>query len=152
MLNLATTGDLVQVVTSSAATIDVFASWVKFAPTITPGNTLATAINSATTTTVVPAPGSGEVTNVRLLVIRNTHASLADDITIQVTNGTLTRTLLKETLQAGESIWITENGITSYLATGVPKLPDTLNLAGVQSITFASTTPTFNVGEIEFDG
>lgn len=154
MLNLVGASDVVQIITSSTATIDAFSSWMNnVSGSISPGNTFTAVINTATTTSVVPAPASGQV-RLTVLVIRNTHASTSNDITIQITNGTLTKTLFKETLAAGESIWLTETAVQSYLASGAPKQPDTLNLPGIQTLGFGAVsligTPV--IGSLEYDG
>ena len=75
MLLLTSTSDLIQIVTASAADIQVHVSYVdNNAGTVTPGrqNTL---ISTATTTTVVPSPGSGIQRNVKGLYITNNHAT-----------------------------------------------------------------------------
>jgi hypothetical protein len=155
MLNLASVSDAVSVVTSAAGSIDVFASWMDNLSTlVTPGNTLTASITTATTTTVVGSPASSTQRVVRLLVIRNTHASTANDITIQITNGTLTKTLKKETLAAGEAIWVTDGRAVTYLASGAPKEPDTLNLSGIQTLSLGAVSLIASpvIGSLEYDG
>jgi hypothetical protein len=103
MLILTGATDIVQVVTGSAVTIDVHASWVdNAAGTITPGRTN-TAISTAATTTVVGSPSSAQRT-VQALSVRNKHASTACAVTVQHYDGTITVELVKVTLAAGERL------------------------------------------------
>ncbi len=61
MIILASTSDLIRVVTSHAATIEVHASFVDLnGTTVTPGRTN-TLISTATTTTIVGSPGASTV-------------------------------------------------------------------------------------------
>src|SRR5450830_1430353 len=73
MINLnGTNTDLLKVVTGSAKTIDVDASWVDYtSPTTFAPDSLGTAITTATTTTVVGSPSSGVIRNIKNLTIRN---------------------------------------------------------------------------------
>lgn len=110
MLLLTSTNDRLQIITSSAATIDVHASWVDTsAGTITPGRTN-TIINSATTTSVAGAPAASTQRNVKTLHVRNVHASLSCDITVQHTDGTVVSQLYKATLPPGSALEYTDQG------------------------------------------
>lgn len=110
MLLLTSTSDLLQVVTGSAVTTDVHASWVDNASgTITPGRTN-TAITGAATTTVVASPASGTQRNVQTLNIRNRHATSSVVITVQHTDGTTTAELIQYTLLAGEMLQYVDSG------------------------------------------
>jgi hypothetical protein len=121
MILLTSTSDKLQVITSAAATIDVHASWVdNAASTITPGRTN-TAITTATTTDVVAAPAASTQRNVKTLHVRNTHATLSCDVTVQHTDGTHTVQLHKATLPAGSALeYIDEAG---FLVVGVGSPP-----------------------------
>lgn len=105
MLLLASTSDVIRVITGSAVTAQlVHASYVDLqGATVTPGRTN-TSITGATTTTVVGSPASSTYRTVKTLTIRNTHASSTNDITIQHYDGTTAIDLLKVTLAAGECI------------------------------------------------
>ena len=120
MLILASTSDLIQVITGSAVTTAVHASWVdNAAGTITPGRTN-TAISTAATTTVVASPASSTYRNVRFLSIRNTHASSQNTITVQHTDGTTTAILWRGILMAGMCVQLDENlKITVFTAGGI---------------------------------
>lgn len=110
MLILASTSDLVRVVTSASGDIQVHASWVdNNAGTITPArqNTL---ITTATTTTVVPSPGAGVQRNVRALQITNNSGSATCFVEVNHTDGTTSAELMGVTLLPGENLGYREDG------------------------------------------
>lgn len=121
MLILASTSDLLRVITSAAINTDVHASWVDMnqgnTDRPTPGRTN-TPITSATTTTVVGSPASASIyRTVKVLTVRNRHASTSQDITIVHTDGTNAMELIKVTLLAGDCLhyheaagfWVTDS-------------------------------------------
>lgn len=124
MILLASTSDLLRIITGQAVTVDVHASYMDLdtsAGTVTPGR-LNTAITTATTTSVVASPGSGVVRNVKTLHARNTHASLSVDVTVRHTDGTTTSDFFKVTLLAGEALEYTETaGFTVFTPSGLVK-------------------------------
>jgi hypothetical protein len=104
MILLTGTSDLVQLVTGSAGSIDVHASWVdNNAGTITPGRTN-TAITTAATTTVVGSPAASTQRNLQTLNIRNKHATSSNLVTVQHTDGATAVQLFAYTLLAGEEL------------------------------------------------
>lgn len=110
MINLASTSDLLRVVTSGTADIDVHVSWVDLnGTTVTPGRTN-TAITSATTTTIVASPASSTIRNCKSVFIRNDHASTANTVTVLHTDGTTSVNLISRTLAAGEALVYDEDG------------------------------------------
>ncbi len=145
MLLLASTSDLIRVITSSTATTDVHASFVDLnGSTVTPGRTN-TAISTATTTTVVASPGASTFRTVKQLAVRNRHASTANQVTVVHTDGTTVVELFKTTLAAGEQLhyhenagfWITDllgrNKTANYANVGT-----SLATGGMQIVTLAS--------------
>lgn len=120
MLILSSTGDLVEVVTSATADIEVHASWAdNLSGAITPGRTNTASITTATTTTVVDSPAASTQRNVRHLNIRNNHASTTCTVTVQHTDATSVETLMKVDLLASEALVFDEKGVwTHYLADG----------------------------------
>ena len=101
MLLLTSTSDIVRVVTSAAATINVHASYIDHASgTITPGRTN-TSISTATTTTVVAAPGASTQRNVKGLYITNNHATTSCLVEVQHFDGTTSAELMGVTLLPG---------------------------------------------------
>lgn len=113
MLLLASTSDLLRVITSAAVATDVHASWVDVnGSTVTPGRTN-TPISTATTTSVVGSPASSTYRTVKTLCVRNRHASTSQDVTIVHTDGTNAMELVKATLAAGDALHYDEhNGFT----------------------------------------
>jgi hypothetical protein len=112
MINLASTSDLLQVVTSAGGDIAVHASWVDLvdaATTATPGRTN-TLITTATTTTVVASPGASTKRNVKVLNVRNDHASTSNTITVRHTDGTTVVELFTCTLLFGEVLTVNDAG------------------------------------------
>jgi len=110
MILLTSTSDQLQVVTSAAATVDVHTSWVDtLGAVITPGRTN-TNISTAATTLVTASPAGSTQRNIRTLHVRNRHASLACDITVQHTDGSTLVRLYKTTLFAGGMLQMTDQG------------------------------------------
>lgn len=113
MLLLASTSDLLRIITSAAITVDVHASWLDLSgSTVTPGRTN-TPITTAATSTVVGSPAASTFRTVKTLCVRNRHASTAQDVTIVHTDGTNAMELVKATLSAGDALHYDEhNGFT----------------------------------------
>lgn len=117
MLLLTSTSDLIQVITGSAVTIDVQASWIDFtASAQTPGRTN-TAITTAATTTVVASPAASTQRNVKRLMVRNKSASSCA-ITIRHTDGTTAVELFKVTLLTKETLSFDEEGFHVFDVNG----------------------------------
>lgn len=110
MLLLASTSDLLRVITGQAIATDVHASWVDYdGTTATPGRTN-TLISTATTTTVVSSPAASTFRTIKTLTIRNRHASSSVDITVIHSDGTNIPELIKVTLNAGDVLHYDEHG------------------------------------------
>lgn len=152
MLILRGTTDLIQLVTGAAADIEVMVSAMDASDAappviqIIPNLGPLASIVTATTTTIVAAPGSTFVRNVKEISIYNNHASLSCPCTVQVTDGTNVANLWNGTLLAGELLIFDELGVwTLYGSDGVPKAPSTKidrKLVVTADVTFA-TTATF---------
>jgi hypothetical protein len=111
MLILASTSDLLRVVTSAAAQIEVHVSWVDLnGTTITPGRTNTPHITTATTTTVVASPAASTVRNVKHLNITNDHPSQSCVVTVDHTDGTTVIEMIAFTLLPGENMLFNEEG------------------------------------------
>ena len=104
MLLLTSTTDKVQVVTGQAVTVDVHASYMDYNGTTVTPDRKNTNISTATTTDVVASPGASVSRNVKLLIVRNRHASSSCDVTVQHTDGTTVSELYKTTLTAGQTL------------------------------------------------
>lgn len=127
--HLSSTTDKIQLVTASAGTIHVNASYtdapVPLTPTsnLSPADTIPASIATATTTDIVAAPGASTVRNVKKLKIFNADAAVSNLITVQVTNGTNTDREWQGTLLPGESLEFDETGKwTVYASGGLEKL------------------------------
>ena len=126
MILLDGASDVLRLVTTSVANLDVVAGFASYAAgTVTPGKQAVT-IASATTTTVVDAPGASTQRTVRFLTVRNRHASTANTVTLQLFNGTTAYEVYKVTLAAGEAFTYDEANGWQYLnALGMPKTSET---------------------------
>lgn len=110
MIILASTADLVRVVTSHSALVEVHASYVDLnGTTVTPGR-LNTLISTATTTTVVASPASATVRNIKHLNITNDHASQSCSVTVEHSDGTTVIELMQFVLLPGENMIFNEEG------------------------------------------
>ena len=123
------TSNILQIVTSAAADVEVSASRVVIDTASPPvvdgtntGQIVLASITSATTTTVVAGIAS-KTTRVDEIQCRNNHASTSCDVTFQRTDGTDTDTCYKATLLAGESVSYGGGMWVHYDSNGVPKLP-----------------------------
>jgi len=101
---LASTSDLVRVVTSTAADLDVHATWIDLnGTTTTPGRTN-TPIATATTTTIVASPASSTYRTVKTITIRNRDTADAALLSVTHTDGTTAVELIGATLRPGDSL------------------------------------------------
>ena len=143
MLNLASTSDLLKVTTGSAGTIEVHATWVDLLTTtgaVTPGRTNTADISSAATTTVVASPAASTIRNVKLLSVRNSHASVSNLTTISHTDGTTEQIVWKGTLAPDESVVYSEaTGWIRLNAAGTPTGSNLAAQADVQTFTSGGT-------------
>lgn len=111
MLNLASTSDLVRVITDAASDIEVYAAWVDLASGVaTPGRTNTASITTATTTTVVGSPAASTARNVKHLNIANNHVSVSCTVTVDHTDGTNPVELISVILLPGENLIFSEEG------------------------------------------
>lgn len=111
MINLANTSSIIRLITSAAADIHVHASWVDLSgTTVTPNGQNVVPIVTATTTTVVPAPGVSTVRNVKHLNITNNSASVSCTISVEHYDGTNTAELMSFILLPGENMIFNEAG------------------------------------------
>lgn len=141
MLFLKGTTDKLQLITSSAAAIDVYAPWADAA---TATGALAaidrtpTAIASATTTDIVATPSSGNTRNVKHMTIRNKDASLACDVTVVLNVSATQYQLHKVTLNTGDCLQYIE-GIGFFTLSATAKLNKMLYVKADQTFATAAT-------------
>ena len=119
-----------RVVTGSAGTIEygVFGTTHATGPADIVAPLNQGTISTATTTTLYQ-PASGVEAQIRHIVVSNTHASVANLITIMAYDGSTDRQLWKGTLDAGEALhWVERDGVwRMYTADGFVKLSETTN-------------------------
>lgn len=90
--------DLIQVITSSAGTLDVQADWAdQTTIDFTPGRDNTT-IASAVTTTIVASPGASTQRQVKNISLVNTDIALSNTVIVQFFDGTTAFTLFTYTL------------------------------------------------------
>lgn len=125
MLLLTNTTHKLQLVTSAAGAVSVHTSWVDVTVStgaITPGSQNTASITSIATTDTVPVPGAGVTRNVQTQTVRNTHASVANTVTVQHTDGTNVEPLFSAVLAAGESLqFVDGDGFSVFASTGARK-------------------------------
>lgn len=125
MILLTGASDVLRLVTTGTANLDVVAGYADHASgSISPGRSVVT-IGSATTTNIVGSPGTNTQRTVRFLSVRNRHASTANTITLQVFDGSTAYEIQKITLAAGEALIYDEAAGFAYLsALGLPKVAE----------------------------
>jgi hypothetical protein len=110
MLLLVGNTDKLQLVTGSAATVDVVASYMDASNAVPPvvqgdsSGSTPTAITTATTTDIVPAPAASEIRRIKALHIRNKHATTATDVTVVLDRSGTDYELHKVALAPGEAL------------------------------------------------
>lgn len=107
MLLLTSTSDVLRVITGSALTIDVHASFMDLSAGATTPGRQNTAITTAATTAVVAAPAASTQRNVKFLSIRNKDASPCD-ITVVHFDGSVAVELKKVALPANGELHFIE--------------------------------------------
>lgn len=103
MMNLFGANQVIRLVTSSAANLDIIGAHITY-DSLNVGTKAAilSTIGTAATTTIVSAAGSGNTRSVYSLSIRNRHASLSNTLTLQIFDGTDAFEIFKVTLAPGE--------------------------------------------------
>lgn len=107
MINLASTFDVLRVNLPGYSEIKCHASWVDLnGTTVTPGraNTVHVTADTPATTTIVAAPATSTVRNVKCLNIVNTSSTNAFNVTVDHYDGTTAVTLMSVTLLPGETM------------------------------------------------
>lgn len=136
MLILASTTDVVQLVTGSAGLIDVHASWMdNVSGAVAPGRTNTAGIATATTTTIVPAPVVNVQRNVKSLHIRNSGGS-SQTVGVLIGNGTPMVKLWEQKLEAGGTLqYIDEIGFIRTVSPAAPIVFQKFVTAGIATYT-----------------
>jgi hypothetical protein len=132
MLLLDTTSSLVQVINDASGALDVHASLLdrNESTDVFTADAQNALITTATTTTVVSSPSANVKRNVKLISVRNSHASVANTVTVKHTDGSTAVELFKATLAAGESMGMNDAGVWFvYDATGAVKAAGAITIA-----------------------
>lgn len=126
-------------ITGSSGDIDVAISYVDFVSgAATPGSTATANVTTATTTPLVAGISTG-VRNIKLLSIRNSHASTSNSIEVTMTDGSTAITIYKITLLAGEQIVYGDNGWVKLSAGGLPQGASSGGPVDIQTFTSNGT-------------
>jgi len=106
MLLLTTTSDLLQLVTGSAVSTDIVASFVDITTsTFTPGSSEAN-VSTATTTTIVAAPAASTQRQIKAISVTNKSSSTAQTVTLQKSSSSMAYNVTGAiTLQPGEVLY-----------------------------------------------
>jgi hypothetical protein len=112
MLLLTSPSDQVQIITDTAASIDVHASWVDITPLTSAiaASRLNTIITTAATTSVAGSPPASTQRNVKALHVRNKHATQTCQVTIQLFDGSVVTPLYVAPLAPGNMLEMTDFG------------------------------------------
>jgi len=118
VLLLASSSDLIRVITGSGSCIEPHVSWMdNDAGTITPGRTN-TVVLGAGTGTVLAGPSAGQ-RNAKFISLNNVHASSSCTVRVEHYDGSISEVLADVTLLAGEALVLDERGTwTHYDANG----------------------------------
>lgn len=120
MILLKATTEILELLTTSVADLDYSVSFVDITTTTFVPSTSEGKIITATTTVITAAPGASTQRQIKLVSIRNTHASISNNVTIRkdisTTKYSLTPTI---TLFAGELLqYVDGQGWTVYAVGG----------------------------------
>ena len=103
MLLLPTTTDSLELVTSAAVAVDYVAAWADHTSSGVAASAGTGQVSTATTTTIVAAPGASTQRQIRGLTLRN--AGSADvTVTVQAKPTGTARTIVKAAIQPGETL------------------------------------------------
>lgn len=141
MLNLSGTSHVLRVTTAAAASIEAHASWVDLTGTVVVAGGVNTPnITTATTTTVVPAPGASTIRNVKGLYITNVSSSASTRVAVEHFDGTTAVELMGFILLPGENMTFNEDGRWCHRdAQGAEYPPAGLGQYGGYSVPFMKT-------------
>ena len=139
-MQLKNTSAVVTLTTSTSADIHVHASWVDLADAATTcapddDNTL---FASATTANIVNSPAASTCRRIKLITLRNAHASNTNVVTVSHSDGTTTAQMPSVTLNPGDLLQYTEDRGWFYTAAATYRLTYLLGSDHSNS----TTTPT----------
>lgn len=129
--------DALELVTSSAASIDYNCSWTDNTTTLfTPGKSAGN-VASATTTTVVSAPAASTQRNILNCTFKNASTTTANTLTLQRDVSATNRTMYTGTVAAGETLILSQEGeFALFSPAGVRRVQNNLEV-GYNGRTFS---------------
>ena len=108
MLLITSATAVLQLVTNTAAAIDVHATWVDTSGVaITPGRQNFS-VAGAVTSTIVPSPPANTQRNIKTVHIRNKDVSLNCNIIVQIFDGSATFPVYNNVLNFGDMVELTD--------------------------------------------
>lgn len=141
MINLASSSDVIQIITASAASIECHASYVDLvlsSGAVTPGRRNII-VSTAATTTLVGSPAAGSVRNIKHINISNDSATPCD-VTVVHSDGTTAVELMRFVLKAGENMILNAEGRWTHSdSQGAEYPPAGLGAYNGRSIPFMKT-------------
>ncbi|MDB5160333.1 MAG: PHG11b 33 [Candidatus Saccharibacteria bacterium] len=161
MIILKATTESLQIVTSTAAAIDLSVSYTDITTTTFGPSSFEVKITSATTTSIVAAPAASTQRQVKLITITNRDGTLSSAVTIQKNISSVLYNITPTiTLLIGETVqYMDGQGWIYYSATGAPKGNQTAAgsntqlqfnnagvLAGDSDLTWNNSTNTLALG------
>jgi hypothetical protein len=152
MIFFRSTTDKLQLTTTTTANVDVVVSYVdrdQATGDLADGRQLTT-ISSATNTDICAAPSSGDTRKVKLITVRNRHASNPNVVTIRYdANGSFFQ-IHSENLAAGDELTFIEGvGFSTNRATTAVSTPASLLVASVASQVDNATTTLAKITAID---
>ena len=110
MIQLSTTTRKLQLVTGSAGSIGVYASWIDWsAGTVTPNESFSN-ITTATSTDIVTSPAASTSRRIKFLNVENSSTTVSNLVTLNIVDGGTTVPLISVTLLPGETIVLDGGG------------------------------------------
>ena len=138
-----TSTQTIRLITASTGSIVVHYSYVDVNATtgafVGTGSDVITPITTATTTTLINSPSSGNVRNIKSLTIDNNHATTSNYLTVDVSDGTDEADTWQGTLLAQERVIFDENG--QWLAYGSDGIVKPNTLANAQQLPAQTVFP-----------
>jgi len=120
--------------TDSASTITTQSNWIDYNTSGASPGSKNTSITTATTTTIVDSPATGDLRQVKSIIVMNTHASVACVITALHDDGTTAARLYRRRLGPGESVEYSDRGWVPYTANGTPIDSDRMVWGGLSGV------------------
>lgn len=116
---LKTTSEVLRVITSSTATLDIQANHADHTTTTFSPTSTNTKITTATTTTIISAPAASTQRQIRNIMIHNTSTTTSNSITIEVFDGTNSFKIFNTSIGIDEHVHFNGTDWRKYNASGI---------------------------------